>query len=132
MELKNVAFYFAENAPRCGAKTRAGTPCKRLPCTGRTRCNLHGGKSRSGVLAPRWKHGYYSKTWEGDHVRSTLREQEARQRLLDQYHSLDAAGRDRFFRERQKRLAPLLRPHRRAEAAKRYRERKKERERLAA
>lgn len=32
-------------APRCGARTRAGTPCKRAACRGRTRCPLHGGKS---------------------------------------------------------------------------------------
>lgn len=29
---------------RCGAKTRAGTPCQRRPIPGGTRCNLHGGK----------------------------------------------------------------------------------------
>ena len=29
----------------CGAKTRSGTPCKRGPVPGKTRCKLHGGMS---------------------------------------------------------------------------------------
>jgi hypothetical protein len=33
------------HAPRCGAKTRAGTPCQRPPIHGRSRCRLHGGLS---------------------------------------------------------------------------------------
>lgn len=51
-------------APRCGAKTRAGTPC-RCPCVrGRPRCYRHGGAPGSG--APKgnknaWKHGRYSR-----------------------------------------------------------------------
>lgn len=31
--------------PRCGAKTRDGTPCQQYPLQGKTRCKLHGGKS---------------------------------------------------------------------------------------
>jgi hypothetical protein len=30
---------------RCGAKTRLGNPCRRLPVHGRKRCRLHGGLS---------------------------------------------------------------------------------------
>jgi glucans biosynthesis protein len=30
---------------RCGAKTRAGSPCRRPPVQGRKRCRLHGGLS---------------------------------------------------------------------------------------
>ena len=33
------------NKPRCGAKTRDGTPCQQYPLQGKTRCKLHGGKS---------------------------------------------------------------------------------------
>jgi hypothetical protein len=29
----------------CGAKTRAGAPCRRPPIQGRSRCRLHGGLS---------------------------------------------------------------------------------------
>ena len=44
----------------CDAKTRRGTPCKRLPNhTGR--CSKHGGKSLAGMAHPRFKHGLYSK-----------------------------------------------------------------------
>jgi hypothetical protein len=32
-------------APRCGARTRAGMPCQRAPIRGRNRCRLHGGLS---------------------------------------------------------------------------------------
>jgi hypothetical protein len=32
-------------APRCGAKTRRGTPCQCPAIRGRTRCRLHGGRS---------------------------------------------------------------------------------------
>jgi len=31
--------------PRCGAKTRAGTPCQSPAIRGRKRCRLHGGLS---------------------------------------------------------------------------------------
>ena len=34
-----------ERAPKCGARTRAGTPCQRLAIRGRRRCRLHGGLS---------------------------------------------------------------------------------------
>jgi hypothetical protein len=30
---------------RCGAKTKAGSPCRRPPAHGRKRCRLHGGLS---------------------------------------------------------------------------------------
>ena len=55
------------NAPRCGAKTRKGTPCK-APAMSNGRCRMHGGKS-TGPRTPEglerskkanWKHGYYS------------------------------------------------------------------------
>lgn len=32
-------------APRCGAKTRAGHPCKSPAIHGKARCRMHGGKS---------------------------------------------------------------------------------------
>jgi len=54
-------------APRCGAKTRRGTPCQ-APAMANGRCRLHGGLS-TGPRTPeglersrkaRWKHGRYS------------------------------------------------------------------------
>ncbi|EAQ05380.1 HGGxSTG domain-containing protein [Yoonia vestfoldensis] len=35
----------------CGAKTRAGTPCKNPAVTGKARCRMHGGKS-TGAKTP--------------------------------------------------------------------------------
>ena len=38
-----------KDKPRCGAKTRAGTPCRRVKAKGRTRCHMHGGADGSGA-----------------------------------------------------------------------------------
>lgn len=51
--------------PLCGAKTRAGTPCRRpagwgTDHVGEGRCKLHGGRSLRGFLHPRYKHGRYA------------------------------------------------------------------------
>jgi len=48
---------------RCGAKTRAGSPCRSPAVGGKARCRMHGGAKGSG--APRgntnaFKHGWYS------------------------------------------------------------------------
>ena len=40
----------ARSSPRCGARTRAGTPC-RSPAMGNGRCRLHGGLS-TGPTSP--------------------------------------------------------------------------------
>lgn len=50
-------------APRakCGAKTRAGTPCRSPVVAGRSRCRMHGGASRRGIESGTFKHGKYSK-----------------------------------------------------------------------
>ena len=50
-------------SPRCGAKTRRGTPCKAPAMRGRTRCRMHGGPSPGAPLGNRhaWKHGRYSR-----------------------------------------------------------------------
>jgi len=55
------------NAPRCGAKTHQGTPC-RAPAMANGRCRMHGGKStgprtEAGLAhsrKARYKHGRYS------------------------------------------------------------------------
>ena len=54
---------------RCGAKTRAGTPCQNPAIKERSRCKLHGGKStgprtpegKARVAAAHTKHGRRSK-----------------------------------------------------------------------
>ena len=54
-------------APRCGAKTRAGTPCQRPAIHGRRRCRLHGGLSPG---APRGaKNGNFKNgVWTADAI----------------------------------------------------------------
>ena len=74
----NPPFYLT-NAPRCGAKTRKGTPCK-SPAMKNGRCRMHGGKSTGpktleGLERSRranWKHGYYSQ--EASEERRMLRQ----------------------------------------------------------
>jgi hypothetical protein len=52
-------------APRCGAKTRAGHPCRQAAVKGRARCRMHGGAKGSG--GPRgdrngnFKHGLWAR-----------------------------------------------------------------------
>ena len=36
-------------SPRCGARTRGGTPCAGPAVTGRRRCRMHGGAKGSGA-----------------------------------------------------------------------------------
>lgn len=56
-----------DNAPRCGARTRQGTPCKG-PAMPNGRCRMHGGPSTGPrtaegierIRASRTKHGRYS------------------------------------------------------------------------
>ncbi len=66
-------------APRCGARTRAGSPCRSPAVRGRRRCRMHGGATGSG--APEGnrnalKHGAWSAealAWRR-RVRELLRE----------------------------------------------------------
>ncbi len=51
-------------SPRCGAKTRRGTPCMAPAVKGKRRCRMHGGAPGSG--APKgnknaFKHGLYTR-----------------------------------------------------------------------
>jgi glucans biosynthesis protein len=52
-------------ARRCGARTRAGHPCRQAAVTGRARCRMHGGARGSG--GPRgnrngnFKHGVWTR-----------------------------------------------------------------------
>ena len=48
-------------SPRCGAKTRRGTPCK-SPAMPNGRCRMHGGKSTGAPKGNKnaLKHGYFT------------------------------------------------------------------------
>lgn len=54
----------------CGAKSRAGSPCKRAPSIGKKRCNLHGGRSTGAPsnTTHAIKHGIYSSTLSKDEL----------------------------------------------------------------
>jgi hypothetical protein len=62
-------------APRCGAKTRDGRPCKQAAARGKARCRMHGGAKGSG--GPRgdcngnFKHGLWTR--ESLEMRKTTR-----------------------------------------------------------
>lgn len=60
------------SSPRCGAKTRQGTPCQSPAVSGKKRCRMHGGAAGSG--APKgnqnaWKHGEHSATTKAEKKR---------------------------------------------------------------
>lgn len=63
-------------ARRCGARTRAGHPCKQAAVRGRARCRMHGGAKGSG--GPRgdrngnFKHGLWTR--ENVATRQIMRE----------------------------------------------------------
>ena len=66
-------------AAPCGARTRAGRPCRAPAVRGKARCRMHGGAPGAG--APRgnrnaWKHGYWSAAAEADrrHVAALIDE----------------------------------------------------------
>jgi hypothetical protein len=49
-----------DRAPRCGAKTRAGSPCRSPAVGGKRRCRMHGGAKGSGGQPGNrnaWRHG---------------------------------------------------------------------------
>jgi hypothetical protein len=64
------------NTPRCGAKTRAGTPCRSPSVAGLKRCRMHGGAKGSGgpkgTRNGNYKHGRY--TAEATAARQWLRQ----------------------------------------------------------
>ncbi len=69
-------------SPRCGAKTRNGTPCRAPAVKRKHRCRMHGGAAGSG--APRanqnaLKHGRYTKEHQ-----NFMREIRAQRRSLEE------------------------------------------------
>ena len=51
-------------SPRCGARTRAGTPCQAPAVSGKQRCRMHGGARGSGAPFGNrnaFKHGQYAR-----------------------------------------------------------------------
>ncbi len=75
------------NAPRCGARTRPGAPC-RQPAMANGRCRMHGGRSTGPrtaeglerLRAARTRHGAYGK--EAREVRELIRVLKAQAKRL--------------------------------------------------
>ena len=61
----------------CGAKNRAGSPCKKHSLDGKTRCRLHGGLSLSGKQHWNYQHGQCTKA-----IRKKIREGRDQLRML--------------------------------------------------
>lgn len=76
---------------RCGAKTRAGTPCRRAAVSGRARCPLHGGRStgprteagRAKIAALHTKHGRLTKQERAEAKRRAAEGRRIRAELCD-------------------------------------------------
>src|SRR4051794_9668724 len=54
-------------SPRCGARTRSGSPCRSPAVSGKRRCRMHGGAAGSGAPEGkrngRYRHGLYGREW---------------------------------------------------------------------
>ena len=67
-------------APRCGARTRGGTPCQRPAMRGRKRCRLHGGLSPGAPRGP--KNGNFK---TGDWTAEAIEERKWLRSLLQSF-----------------------------------------------
>ena len=65
------------SSPRCGAKTRSGTPCQAPAVQGKKRCRMHGGATGSG--APQ---GNRNALTTGLHTRAMFEQRQAVSALL--------------------------------------------------
>jgi hypothetical protein len=70
-------------APRCGARTRAGAPCRQAAVRGRARCRMHGGARGSGGPPGNRNGNFKAGLWTRDGralrqtIRATIREARA-------------------------------------------------------
>ncbi len=67
-------------APRCGARTRSGTPCQSPAIHGRKRCRLHGGLSPGAPKGER--NGRYT---SGDWTQEAIAERRWLRALVKRY-----------------------------------------------
>jgi hypothetical protein len=66
-------------SPRCGARTRSGTPCKSPAVRGKRRCRMHGGAAGSGA-----RRGNQNALKYGLYTRKAIAERQQVQDLLRQ------------------------------------------------
>lgn len=79
-------LHAANSSPRCGAKTRAGTPCKGPIVNGCKRCRMHG--ARAGAPAGS-RHGAYR---HGLKTKAAIADRKALAELLRQSRELIEAA----------------------------------------
>lgn len=80
-----------ETPTTCGAKSRAGTPCKRAPTPGKKRCKFHGGRS-TGPKTPKGKAAMVqAKVQHGAYATSDAYEAILASQHPDAYAAADAA-----------------------------------------
>jgi len=89
-----IGLAVARACPRCGARTRRGTPCQGLAVRNSRRCRMHGGTALGAPPGPKhgmWKHGRRSSAvierrriaaTEGRMVRAMIRELKAEAKRL--------------------------------------------------
>ena len=80
------------SSPRCGAKTRSGTPCRSPAVRGKKRCRMHGGAKGSGVPIGNQnalRHGRYARKLihtktptKEQHAKLSAEEQKSLQKLI--------------------------------------------------
>jgi len=75
-------------APRCGARTRGGTPCKRPALRGRKRCRLHGALSPGAPRGP--KNGNFK---NGDWTAEAIEERKWLRSLVQSFAKTHGAAR---------------------------------------
>lgn len=90
MKLENRTDYAMQptnlaNAPRCGAKTRAGGKCQSPAVNGKKRCRMHGGTNPGAAKGNRhaWKHG--DRSAEAEEQLKTIRATDRDLRLLAKF-----------------------------------------------
>jgi hypothetical protein len=64
-------------SPRCGARTRAGAPCRAPAVAGKRRCRMHGGTKGSGAPP-----GNRNALKHGLHTREAIAERRAMRQLI--------------------------------------------------
>jgi hypothetical protein len=65
-------------SPRCGARTRSGTPCQSPAVAGKTHCRMHGGAAGSGAPKGKrngkYRHGGFTTEDERRRLASLIRD----------------------------------------------------------
>ena len=91
-QLSNMA-----KARRCGAKTRAGHPCRQAAVRGRRRCRMHGGaKGSGGPWGKRngnFRHGLFTR--KAKMIRAEMRAILREIKALDVFDQLARGGRSK-------------------------------------